>query len=188
MNIGILICGHFSDDIKARYGTYRDLYADMLGPGYACRPYFVVDGEFPASITEQDGWLVSGSRSGAYEDHPWIPPLEGFLRDAYAADVPIVGICFGHQILAQALGGTVEKYAGGWSFGPVEYRFRDGPSQTIVAVHQDQVTVPPKDAARHRRDRFLRLCWIGLCRQSPQLSASPRVQHRLHHRLDRSLR
>ena len=82
MNIGILICGHFSDDIKARYGTYRDLYADMLGPGYACRPYFVVDGEFPASITEQDGWLVSGSRSGAYEDHPWIPDFEAKSHDS----------------------------------------------------------------------------------------------------------
>lgn len=171
MNIGILICGHFSDDIKARYGTYRDLYADMLGPGYACRPYFVVDGEFPASITEQDGWLVSGSRSGAYEDHPWIPPLEGFLRDAYAADVPIVGICFGHQILAQALGGTVEKYAGGWSFGPVEYRFRDGPSQTIVAVHQDQVTVPPKEAAVIAETDFC--AFAGLAYAGKALSFQP---------------
>ena len=93
MKIGILMCGHFTDEIKARYGTYRDLYADMLGEGFECTPYVIVDGAFPDSITEQDGWLVSGSRSGAYEDHPWIPPLEAFLREAYAAEVPIVGIC-----------------------------------------------------------------------------------------------
>ena len=71
MKIGILMCGHFTDEIKARYGTYRDLYADMLGEGFECTPYVVVDGAFPDSITEEDGWLVSGSRSGAYEDHPW---------------------------------------------------------------------------------------------------------------------
>ena len=81
----------------------------MLAPGYACRTDFGVDGEFPASITEQDGWLVSGSRSGAYEDHPWIEPLEDFLRSAYAASVPVVGICFGHQILAQALGDQTHR-------------------------------------------------------------------------------
>ena len=146
IRLGILICGHFVDEIKANYGTYRDLYAEMLGEGYQCVAYFVCDGEFPTAIDEQDAWLVSGSRSGAYEDLPWIKPLEALLVEAYSAQVPIVGICFGHQILAQALGGRVEKFDGGWSFGPVEYHFEDGPSQTIVAVHQDQVTALPPGA------------------------------------------
>jgi len=146
MKIGILICGHFSDDLAAIYGTYLDLYAPMLGPGFECTPYFVVDGQFPASVNEQEGWLVSGSRFGAYEDQPWIPPLEDFLRAAYQGDVPTVGICFGHQILAQALGGTVEKFEGGWSLGPVEYGYKDGASQTVIAVHQDQVTAIPDEA------------------------------------------
>ena len=171
MNIGILICGHFVDEIKATYGTYRDLYADMLGEGYDCHPYFVVDGEFPAAITEQDAWLVSGSRSGAYEDLPWIPPLEEFLRQAYAAQVPVVGICFGHQILAQALGGKVEKFAGGWSFGPVEYRFKDGPSQTIVAVHQDQVTSLPAGAEVIAETDFC--AYAGLAYAGTALSFQP---------------
>jgi hypothetical protein len=52
-------------------------------------------------------------------------PLEDFIRAAYAAHVPMVGICFGHQIIAQAMGGKVEKYAGGWSVGPTEYDFGD---------------------------------------------------------------
>ena len=171
MKIGILMCGHFTDEIKARYGTYHDLYADMLGEGFECTPYVVVDGAFPDSITEQDGWLVSGSRSGAYEDHPWIPPLEAFLREAYAAEVPIVGICFGHQILAQALGGTVEKFSGGWSFGPVEYRFREGPAQTIVAVHQDQVTALPKDATVIAETDFC--AFAGLAYTGKALSFQP---------------
>ena len=66
MNIGILICGHFVDEIKATYGTYRDLYADMLGEGYACHPYFVGDGEFPAAITEQDFGIGETSSSNGW--------------------------------------------------------------------------------------------------------------------------
>lgn len=147
MTIGILICGHFVDDIKATYGTYCDLYAEMLGEGFECVPYFVCEGELPDTVDQHDAWLVSGSRAGAYEDLDWIKPLEVFLQDAYTAQVPIVGICFGHQVLAQALGGKVEKFEGGWSFGPVEYHFSDGPSQTIVAVHQDQITALPEGAA-----------------------------------------
>ncbi len=161
MTIGILICGHFVDDIKATYGTYCDLYADMLGEGFECVPYFVCEGELPASVQEQDAWLVSGSRSGAYEDLPWIKPLEAFLVDAYSAQVPVVGICFGHQILAQALGGRVEKYEDGWSFGPVEYRFRDGPSQTVVAVHQDQVTALPDGATVIAETDFCRYAGLA---------------------------
>ena len=171
MNIGILICGHFVDEIKATYGTYRDLYAELLGPDYHCTPYFIVDGEIPGSVEEQDGWLISGSRSGAYEDLPWIPPLEDFLRQAYAADVPLVGICFGHQVLAQALGGKVEKFKGGWSFGPVDYGFVDGSTQTIVAVHQDQVVSPPTDASVTARTDFC--AFAGLAYKGRAISFQP---------------
>jgi len=105
----------------------------------------VVDMEFPDSIHAADGWLLTGSRHGAYEDHPFIPPLEEFIRRAYADGVPLVGICFGHQIIAQALGGKVEKFKGGWSVGPQEYDF-GGETLTLNAWHQDQVTVTPPDA------------------------------------------
>jgi GMP synthase (glutamine-hydrolysing) len=107
----------------------------------------VLDGVLPDSVHHADGWLITGSRFAAYEDHPWIPPLEDFLRRAYAAAVPIVGICFGHQILAQALGGRVEKFAGGWSAGQVAYGLKGGPDPAwLLAWHQDQVVVKPNDA------------------------------------------
>jgi GMP synthase-like glutamine amidotransferase len=61
-----------------------------------------------------DGWLITGSRHGVYENHPFIPRLEEFIRAAMAGGVPMVGICFGHQIMAQAMGGRVEKFPGGW--------------------------------------------------------------------------
>jgi GMP synthase-like glutamine amidotransferase len=101
--------------------------------------------EFPASVHDAEGWLITGSRHGAYEDHPFIKPLEQFVRDAHAAGVPVVGICFGHQIMAQAMGGTVERFAGGWTVGATDYDF-GGERLTLNAWHRDQVTKAPEGA------------------------------------------
>ena len=148
MRIGLLQAGHLPDEIQAELGDYGRLYARLLdGNGIDWTVFPVVDGVFPDDVRACEGWLVSGSRHGAYEDLPWIARLETFLRDAYAARVPIVGICFGHQILARALGGKVEKFSGGWSIGRQDYDW-DGRPVTLNAWHQDQVTVPPVGATR----------------------------------------
>ena len=107
-----------------------------------------MDGEFPASVDSCDGWLITGSRHGAYEDHYWIPPLEDFIRSAYSKAVPVAGICFGHQIMAQALGGKVEKYSGGWGAGHMRYRMGDGSEIELNAMHQDQVVSAPPGAEK----------------------------------------
>lgn len=146
MQIGILQTGHAPDALIAQSGDYPSMFERLLdGRGFTFRTWAVVDGDLPDSIHNADGWLITGSRHGVYEDHPWIPPLEAFIRAAYAARVPLVGICFGHQIIAQALGGRVEKFAGGWSVGPTGYDF-DGQKLTLNAWHQDQVVTRPQDA------------------------------------------
>lgn len=146
MQIGILQTGHAPDALIGRTGDYSDMFQRLLkGHGLTFRTFSVVDMEFPGSVTDCDGWLLTGSRHGAYEDHPFIKPLEAFIRDAYAMEVPMVGICFGHQIIAQALGGKVEKWKDGWSVGPQRYKLNGG-EVTLNAWHQDQVTVAPKEA------------------------------------------
>jgi GMP synthase-like glutamine amidotransferase len=146
MLIGILQTGLAPDILVAQSGDYPEMFAKLLaGNGFTFRTYRVVEGEFPASVTDCEGWLITGSRHGAYEDHPWIPPLEDFIRASFAARVPLVGICFGHQIIAQAMGGKVEKYAGGWAAGATDYRFGDQ-TLTLNAWHQDQVTRAPEAA------------------------------------------
>ena len=146
MQIGILQTGESPDALRADMGDYPDFFETLLaGRGLTFRRWPVLRGEFPGSVTECEGWLITGSRFGAYEGHPWIPPLEDFIRKAYAEHVPVVGICFGHQIIAQAMGGKVEKYAGGWSVGPTEYDFGDQ-TYTLNAWHQDQVTARPEGA------------------------------------------
>jgi len=147
MKIGILECGHTVPDIEAKYGTFPTMFAALLeGHDFSFASYDVEHLVFPDSPSDCDGWLLTGSKHGAYEDHPFIPPLEAFIRESYAGEVPLVGICFGHQIIAQALGGHVEKFEEGWAVGRTEYAF-DGLGQLhLNAWHQDQVLRLPKDA------------------------------------------
>jgi GMP synthase (glutamine-hydrolysing) len=148
MKIGILQTGWPPEELIEKHGTYAQAFERLLsGRGFEFEAWACLEGELPDNINQADGWLITGSKYGAYEDLPWIKPLEEFLRKAYSAEIPIVGICFGHQILAQALGGKVEKFSGGWAGGRTEYTF-DGHDQTvpIMAWHQDQVIEAPADA------------------------------------------
>jgi GMP synthase (glutamine-hydrolysing) len=147
-SLGILIAGHVPEEIADQYGHYGTMFAGFLGSeSFDYVFYFVVDGQFPDDPGEADGWLITGSRHGVYEDHPWIRRLEEFVRAIRDAGEPLVGICFGHQVIAKALGGTVERYALGWSAGSSQYTgIDDMDDLTLLAWHQDQVIVPPSSA------------------------------------------
>lgn len=154
MRIGILQCGQAPAELKQDQGDYPDMFMRLLdGRGFAFRTWHVEDMEFPSDDHDADGWLLTGSRHGAYEDHAFIPPLEVFIRDAYKAGVPMVGICFGHQIIAQALGGKVVKHPGGWAVGVQDYDF-DGRPVRLNAWHQDQVVKLSPDAQVCGRNAF----------------------------------
>ncbi|MCB1334061.1 MAG: type 1 glutamine amidotransferase [Roseivivax sp.] len=146
MKIGILQTGHPPTELAPTHGDYPSMFERLLGGrGFTFQTWSVVDGEFPAGPQDADGWLITGSRHGVYEDHPWIAPLEALVRDIIAAGKPLVGICFGHQVIAQALGGQVEKFDQGWCLGPQVYHFPDG-DKRLLAYHQDQVITPPEGA------------------------------------------
>jgi GMP synthase-like glutamine amidotransferase len=154
MQIGILQTGESPDALRADMGDYPDFFETLLADrGLTFRRWAVLRNDFPSDIHDCDGWLITGSRFGAYEDHAWIPPLEDFIRTAYAAHVPVVGVCFGHQIIAQAMGGKVEKFKGGWTVGPTDYDF-DGEKFTLNAWHQDQVVEVPDSAKVVARTDF----------------------------------
>lgn len=157
VRLGILQTGTVPDEMADEHADYNQLFVNLLGATeFDYRHWAVLDGELPDSTADADAWLITGSRFGAYEDHPWIPPLENFIRQIYAADQPLVGICFGHQVIAQALGGRVEKFSGGWSVGRVEYNLDESvfgaesmssSNQTaLMAFHQDQVVKAPDSA------------------------------------------
>jgi GMP synthase-like glutamine amidotransferase len=146
MLIGILQTGQAPDALRPATGDYPDFFAKLLeGQGFTFRTWHVEAMEFPAGIHDADGWLITGSRHGAYEDHPFIAPLETLIRAIVAGGVPLVGICFGHQIIAQALGGKVERSAKGWAVGAQDYDF-GGETLTLNAWHRDQVVAVPPGA------------------------------------------
>lgn len=146
MLIGILQTGGAPEALKDQSGDYPDMFQRLLaGQGLTFRTWRVEAMEFPKDVHEAEGWLITGSRHGVYEDHPFIKPLEEFVRQAFAENVPVVGICFGHQLIAQAMGGTVERFDKGWAVGPTAYRFGDE-ELTLNAWHRDQVTKAPAGA------------------------------------------
>ncbi len=147
MNIGILECGHTMPEIKERHGDFPEMFARLLdGNDFTFEAYDVENMAFPDSVHTCDGWLLTGSKHGAYDNLPFIAPLEDFIKDAYAKAVPLVGICFGHQLIAQALGGRVEKFKDGWALGLTDYVFEDGQTLRLNAWHQDQVLDLPEGA------------------------------------------
>lgn len=158
MQIGILRAGRILGETAERFGDYPEIYARLLNsadPALTFRSFAVLDGEFPASAEDCDGWLVTGSKYGVYEDLPWIEPLKAFLRDIRSSNAPLIGVCFGHQIMAEAFGGAAGKSEKGWGCGAHEYAFVDPPpwmaesGRTFYshAMHQDQVTAAPADAS-----------------------------------------
>ena len=157
MKIGILEAGLINEKLEGKYSPYPVMFADLLnraGGDLTYQSYSVIRGEMPLSINECDGWLITGSRHGVYENLGWMLALQDFIRELYQAKVPLIGICFGHQIVAQALGGEVVKSDKGWGVGVATYQVDRVPAWMkppldevrIYAFHQDQVTALPPSA------------------------------------------
>lgn len=165
MKIGILETGLINEKLCDRYGSYPLMFASLLdrtGQNFEYQSYSVIRGEMPGSIHDCNGWLITGSRHGAYEKLGWMLALEDFIRDLYRASVPLVGICFGHQIIAQALGGEVVKSDKGWSIGVQSYDIdlaQDWMVEALEQAHmfafnQDQITVLPPTASVFSSSEF----------------------------------
>ncbi|SED79619.1 GMP synthase-Glutamine amidotransferase [Rhizobiales bacterium GAS191] len=148
MRIGILKADETPNELVAVHGRYEDFYIKLLSPyDFEFAVYPILHGIFPRSVDEANGWLITGSRHSVWEDEPWIIRLKDFIRELNGRGTPLVGICFGHQVTASALGGKVERSKEGWNVGPVAYkRASTGKVQNVLVWHQDQITVCPPGA------------------------------------------
>ena len=170
IQVGLLLCDDVDEADHARYGTYADMFRSIRNadPNLILTPIRWYQGEMPASPDDYDAYLISGSRHGVYDPLPWIGQLQNFVRHCRERRKKTVGICFGHQLIAQALGGEARKSDAGWGFGiqstriiepqawmdntgngeaqPAQPRQPHTPAHYhLVVIHQDQVVaLPPR--------------------------------------------
>ena len=151
--ITIVETGVLGPRLRERHGTFPQMFQRMIGAADASIECDVVNhGEALPDPGRLDAILITGSPAGVYDELNWIAPLEDFVRAAHDKSIPMAGICFGHQLIAQALGGTVRKSEKGWGIGRHVYRLAPdngvihGESIAIVCSHQDQVITPPASA------------------------------------------
>jgi GMP synthase-like glutamine amidotransferase len=153
VKLAVLETGVPPGDLAERFGRYPDMYQRMLGLADPLPAYDVQAGTLPERVEDHDAYIISGSPAGVYEPLPWIGALTDFIRQAHGR-AKLVGICFGHQAIAQALGGEVTKSDKGWGVGLHTYRVQarqawmDAADRVSVpASHQDQVAVQPPGTA-----------------------------------------
>lgn len=148
MKVAILQTGRPPGGLAEEFGDYPTMFSGLLGPEFEIDRFDVEAGDLPSDRSRHSAYLITGSPAGVYDPLPWIEPLKQFIRSA--ADSRMVGICFGHQVMAEALGGHVEKSNKGWGAGLHRYQivdrqpWMDGAIDVAApASHQDQVVLQP---------------------------------------------
>jgi GMP synthase-like glutamine amidotransferase len=153
MKIGILAAGHAPRSLIPEFGDYAAMFQALLaGRGYDWRVFDTPAGDYPDRPEACDAYIVTGASAGVYDGEPWIDTLLEFLRAARGR-ARMVGVCFGHQAMAQAFGGRVIKSPKGWGVGLHAYDVAarrpwmdDARQVSLSASHQDQVAEPPPTA------------------------------------------
>ncbi|MDX1452612.1 MAG: hypothetical protein R3183_08630 [Oleiphilaceae bacterium] len=158
--LGILDCDELAPELKPDYKHYAHMFTQLLRPHcepLSIRRYNVLLGEFPEVVAECDAYLVTGSKTGVYDNDPWLAPLHDFIRRAYEQGIALVGVCFGHQMLAHSLGGEAAKSDKGWGLGAYDCEatqdamqwYPEAPKKLcLLYSHQDQVISLPPGAQR----------------------------------------
>ncbi|GGY50478.1 glutamine amidotransferase-related protein [Parvularcula lutaonensis] len=158
MKLVIAETGHPPAELPQRWPSYPLMFETMFaeaGASFETETVDVTTGKRVPPPEKGAALLVTGSPAGAYEPHEFIAPLEDSIRSWAAAHRPVIGICFGHQLIAQAFGAKVEKSPAGWGVGVHTYEvletppWADSPARFSCAVsHQDQVVSLPQGMRR----------------------------------------
>lgn len=156
LRIGLLVCDHVLPEFRGVAGDYPDMFGRLFDryPGVELVSYDLTAGQFPTSLDECDAWLTTGSKRSVYEDEPWIVGFAELVRRLAAEERPFVGICFGHQMLAHALGGKVGRSERGWGVGvkvvdvvgAEPWMGADDGPYAVLNSHADQVSELPPGA------------------------------------------
>jgi GMP synthase-like glutamine amidotransferase len=165
VKIGILEADRLSAALRKQYGSYGDMFENLLqsvDKSLALPRYQVTESEYPEDIDDCDAYLITGSKFSIYDDEAWIRQLQDYVITLAGRQKKLIGICFGHQLIAQALGGRAQKSEKGWGVGLatstvyVTKPWMDPAQETyaLLTSHQDQVTALPLHAELIAGDDF----------------------------------
>jgi len=157
VRIGILEADTLEPNIKEKYGSYAEMFQRLflsVNDRIEFKVYRVIDDCYPDDIDECNGFLITGSKSSAYDNESWIIKLRNYIVELHKREKKLIGICFGHQLIAQALGGLTKKNEHGWGVGKVMADLQINKSWihhsikkfSLLMSHQDQVVSLPGHA------------------------------------------
>jgi GMP synthase-like glutamine amidotransferase len=157
VRLGILETQILESGVKEKYGSYAEMFQRLflsVDSRLEFMVYQVTERQYPESVDECDAYLITGSKSSVYDDEPWIVKLQDYVVSLHKQRKKLIGICFGHQLIAQALGGLAQKSENGWGVGnTVNHIKKTTPWMgnakqqfSLLVSHQDQVTTLPADA------------------------------------------
>jgi len=172
VKIGILRTDDVREELVDEFGEYPEMFTGILknvDPTIETIEYDVFRLEYPADIDDVDAYLMTGSKASVYDDEHWIHRLEDFVRELHERKKKFLGICFGHQMVANVLGGRTAKADAGWLIGVQRHELNaEGLALTsvsegfnIICSHQDQVIEPATGASILAGNEQ---CPIAMCR------------------------
>ncbi|MEM7374231.1 MAG: GMP synthase [Bacteroidota bacterium] len=153
MKLGLLTTDRIRKELVGEFGEYPDMFSRLLheaDPSLELINYYVLEGEYPEDIDEVDAYLITGSSHSVYEALAWIQLLGEFIKRLHERKKKMVGICFGHQLVAHVLGGETAKAEVGWNIGTEPHQLNQAGEQLLgkhdgfqlLFSHQDQIVEP----------------------------------------------
>lgn len=154
MKIGILQCDDVMVTLQAAHGNYPEMFMRLLhsvDPELSFQVWRCHEGQIPDANVEVDAWLITGSKYGVNDGLQWVNQLCDLIRQLYALRKPVIGVCFGHQLITHALSGLVKRNPKGWGVGvstntvstQLPWMKPWQPELNLIVSHQDQVVSLP---------------------------------------------